>query len=55
MGIIGVIILILDIIAIVDVLKSSLEGTQKALWVVLIILLPVLGMGLYFLLMKPKG
>jgi len=54
-GILSVIILIFDIIAIVDVLKSSMDGTKKALWVVLIIFLPVIGVVLYFLLGKNKG
>lgn len=49
-GIFSLIILILDIVAIVDVLKSSKAGTQKLLWVILIILLPVIGLILYYLL-----
>jgi hypothetical protein len=51
-GILGLIVLILDIIAIVDVLKSSMDTGKKALWIVLIILLPVIGMVLYFLMGK---
>ena len=54
-GILSVIILIFDIVAIVDVLKSSMDGTKKALWVLLIIFLPVIGVVLYFLLGKNKG
>jgi len=46
----GVLILVLDIIAIVSVLSSSATVPVKLLWVVLILLLPVLGMILYFLL-----
>jgi heme/copper-type cytochrome/quinol oxidase subunit 2 len=42
----------LDIIAIVDVLKSSMDSEKKALWIILVILLPVVGMALYFLLGK---
>jgi len=45
----GLLVLILDIIAIVSVLNSSSDSVKKALWIVLIILLPVIGMVLYFL------
>ena len=51
-GLIGLAILVLDIVAIVDVVKSAAPGGKKALWVLLILLLPVLGMILYFLLGK---
>ena len=53
-GLLGLIVLILDIVAIVDALKSSMETGKKILWVVLILILPVLGMILYFLLGKKK-
>ena len=49
-GLIGLIILVLDIIAIADVLKSSMDTTKKLLWIILILVLPVLGMILYFLI-----
>lgn len=52
---IGLVILVLDIIAIVDVVKSSLETGKKVLWIVLVLLLPLIGMILYFLLGKKKG
>ena len=51
-GIVGVIVLVFDIIAILDVLKSSMDTGKKALWIVLILILPVVGMVLYFLLGK---
>lgn len=50
----GLVILGLDIFAIVDVVKTSKETGQKALWVILILLLPVVGLILYFLLGKKK-
>ena len=53
-GLIGLVVLVLDIIAILDVLKSGADGGKKALWIVLIILLPFIGMILYFLLGKKK-
>jgi hypothetical protein len=51
-GIVGLIVLVLDIIAIVDVLKSSMDSGKKALWIILILILPVIGMVLYFLIGK---
>jgi hypothetical protein len=50
----GLAVLVLDIIAIVDVLKSAKDTGKKALWVILILILPLLGMILYFLLGKKK-
>jgi hypothetical protein len=46
----GLVVLILDIIAIVSILKSSADSGTKLLWIVLVILLPVIGMVLYFLM-----
>ena len=51
-GLIGLIIIVLDIIAIVDAVKSSMDTGKKTLWIILIVLLPVIGMILYFLLGK---
>ena len=51
-GILGLIVLVLDIIAIVDALKSSMDTGKKALWIILILVLPVVGMALYFLIGK---
>ena len=46
--ILGVLVFVLDIIAIVSILKSSAETGTKILWMLLVILLPFLGMILYF-------
>jgi hypothetical protein len=46
----GLLILVLDIIALVSLLKSGADATTKILWALLIILLPLLGMILYFLM-----
>jgi hypothetical protein len=51
-GLLGLVILVLDIIAIIDIVKSSADTGKKILWLLLVILLPVLGMILYFLLGK---
>jgi hypothetical protein len=49
-GIIGLIIFVLDIIAIVSVLGGGGSVEHKLLWTVLILLLPLIGMILYFVL-----
>lgn len=49
-SLLGLLILVLDIIAIASLLKSSADSGTKLLWIVLIILLPVVGMVLYFLM-----
>ena len=48
--ILGLIILILDIIAIVSVLKSGNTVLMKVVWIVVILVLPVIGMLLWFLI-----
>jgi hypothetical protein len=53
-SLLGLIILVLDIIAIIDLLKNVKETGKKVLWIVLILILPVLGMILYFVLGKKK-
>ncbi len=44
----GILVFVLDIIAIVSILKSSADGANKILWMLLVILLPFIGMILYF-------
>ena len=51
-GILGLLVLGLDIIAIADVLKNSMEPGKKTLWILLIIFLPVIGMVAYFLMSR---
>jgi hypothetical protein len=53
--IIGIIILVLDIIAIYEVLMGRGEPFHKILWTVLIILFPVLGLLLYYLLGRSRA
>ena len=53
-GLLGLVILILDIIAIVDVLKSAASTGKKLLWILLVIIFPIIGMILYFVLGKKK-
>jgi hypothetical protein len=46
----ALLVFVLDVIAVVSVLKSSADGGTKLVWIILIILLPFLGMILYFLM-----
>ena len=53
-GLLSLVILVLDIIAIVDIVKSSVDTGKKVLWVLLVLVLPVIGMILYFVIGKKK-
>ena len=54
-GIFGLIVLIADVWAIVNILQSSADTGRKVLWTVLVILLPVLGFVLWFFLGPKTG
>lgn len=54
-GFLGFVILALDIVAIVDAVKSSMDTAKKVFWIALIVILPVIGMALYFLIGKRNG
>ena len=49
-GLFGLLVLIINVWAIIRVVGSSAGTGKKVLWVVLILLLPVLGVILWFLL-----
>lgn len=53
-GIFGLLILALDVWAIVSVLRSDATTGKKAMWVLLIVILPVLGLIIWGL-MGPRG
>jgi hypothetical protein len=53
-GLIGLLILAADIWAIVSVVQSAASTGKKVLWILLILILPVLGVILWFLL-GPRG
>lgn len=53
--IVGIVILVLDILAILDCVKSSKEDGQKLLWILLILILPLVGLILYYLVGKGKS
>ena len=50
LSLVGTVILLLDIFAIASVLLGSSEVVRKLFWIALILLLPIVGMGLYFLI-----
>lgn len=47
--ILGLIVIVLDIIAIISVLMGHSSALRKLFWIILILLLPLIGMVLYFL------
>ena len=49
-GLVGLLVLILDIIAIVSIIKSGMEPLMKLVWVVLVLALPVIGLALWFIM-----
>ncbi len=49
-GLLGLVVLVLDVLAIINVFKSSLSTGKKILWVAVILLLPVLGLAIYWFL-----
>lgn len=54
-GIGGIIVLIADIWAIVNILQSGADTAKKVIWTVLVILLPVLGFILWFFIGPKTG
>ena len=54
-GLFGLLILIADIWAIINVVQSPAGTGSKVLWVVLILVLPILGLILWFLLGPKSG
>lgn len=53
-GIIGLIIFAMDVVAIIDCIKRNMDTSKKILWIFLIIVLPVVGLILYFLVGRSK-
>ncbi|MDT8311215.1 MAG: PLDc N-terminal domain-containing protein [Methylophaga sp.] len=53
-GLLGLIWLIIVIWAIIKVAKSSAGGLAKVLWILILLLFPLLGLIIWFLL-GPKG
>lgn len=49
-GFFGVLVLIADVYAILQIAQSAASTGKKTLWIVLVILLPVLGVILWYLI-----
>ncbi|MBL4714211.1 MAG: PLDc N-terminal domain-containing protein [Alcanivorax sp.] len=48
--ILGLIILVLDILAIIKIVQSGASTGEKVLWVILVLVLPVIGLVIWALL-----
>jgi succinate dehydrogenase/fumarate reductase cytochrome b subunit len=54
-GIIGVLVLAGDIWAIINILQSSASNEKKLIWIIAVVLLPVLGLLLWYFLGPRDG
>ena len=48
-ALLGLVVLVVSIVAIVDIVKSAMETGKKALWIILVLVLPIIGTVVYFL------
>ena len=53
-GLLSLVILVLDIVAIIDVIRSSMDTGKKVFWIILILVLPIIGLILYFIIGRKK-
>ena len=53
-GLLGLLILIGDVWAIINIFQSSASNEKKLIWTVIVLLLPLLGLILWFF-MGPRG
>ncbi|OOZ36088.1 PLDc N-terminal domain-containing protein [Solemya velesiana gill symbiont] len=53
-GLIGLLILIADIYAIIKIVQSASSTLSKAIWIVIVLFFPVIGLVAWFLI-GPKG
>ena len=53
-GLLGLLVLIGDVWAIINIFQSSVSNEKKLIWIVAVVLLPVLGLLLWFFL-GPRG
>jgi hypothetical protein len=47
-GLFGLVVLIADVWAIVNIFQSSADGGNKVLWIIIVFLLPLLGFILWY-------
>lgn len=50
----GLIILIIDVLAVIDIVKSNKDTEKKILWIIAVVFLPILGPVLYYFIGKSK-
>lgn len=48
MGLFGLLVLVADIWAIINVAQAKVDNVKKLLWIVLILILPLLGVVIWF-------
>ena len=53
-GLIGLLVLAGDVWAIINIFQSSVSNEKKLIWIVAVVLLPLLGLVLWFFL-GPRG
>lgn len=53
-GLIGLLVLIANIVVTVQIVQSAASSGNKALWIILVWILPIIGLVLYLLLGKKK-
>jgi hypothetical protein len=52
--IISLLILVIDVLVIVDIVRSRMTNERKILWVLVVVFLPLVGPILYYLLEKKR-
>lgn len=54
-GLLGLVLLILEVLAIIEIFKSSMDATRKLLWTLLILLAPLVGLIIYYFFGRGGG
>lgn len=54
-GILAVIVVVLDLVAIVQVLRTRIEAGRKIIWCLVIVLLPVVGLIMWFIAAEARA
>ena len=54
-GLIGLLVLVGDIWAIINIFQSSVSGEKKLIWIIAVLLLPLLGLILWYFLGPRSG
>ena len=54
-GLLGLLILIGDVWAVINIFQSSASNEKKLLWILVVLLLPLLGLVLWFFLGPRRG